>query len=114
MIGRVMAIGSMGLATLEMRKLDVAIEWLTKSEQLAEKATEGAPGARNGQSAYNLACAYALSGKPDEAFGALDRCAAKGFLKETGNIDHMKVDPDLESLRKDPRWEPFFKPAEAK
>jgi hypothetical protein len=88
---------SMGIATLEARKLDVAIEWLTKSEQLAEKATEGAPGARNGQSSYNVACAYALSGKPDEAFAALDRCVAKGFLKVPDNVSR-EVDTDLDNL----------------
>ncbi len=105
---------SIGLATLEARKLDVAIGWLTESEQLAEKATDAAPGAKHGQSSYNLACAYALAGKPDEAFGALDRCVAKGFFKEPKNLDHMKVDTDLDSLKKDPRWEAYFKPAEAK
>ncbi len=99
----------LGLATLEARKLDSAIEWLLKAEQLAEKVTEGASGARNGQSSYNLACGYALSGRPDEAFAALDRCLAKGFLKEPQNVEHMKTnDPDLESLRKDPRWERLF------
>jgi hypothetical protein len=104
---------NLGLATLEERKLDVAIGWLTKSEQLAEKATAAAPGARSGQSSYNLACAYALAGKTDEAFAALDRCIAKGFLKVPDNVSHMKTgDPDLESLRKDPRWEALFNPAE--
>lgn len=106
---------NMGLATLEARKLDAAIGWLTKSEQLAEKTTENAQGAKTGQSAYNLACAYALAEKIDEAFAALDRCVAKGFLKDPKNVDHMKTgDPDLENLRKDPRWEGYFKPAEAK
>jgi tetratricopeptide (TPR) repeat protein len=105
---------NMGLATLELRKLDVAIEWLVKSEQLAEKVTEGASGARNGQSSYNLACAYALASKIDEALAALDRCVAKGFLKEPENVNHMKVDTDLDNLHKDPRWEAYFKPAEAK
>jgi hypothetical protein len=97
----------LGLATLEARKLDVAIGWLTKSEELAGKATEGAPGARNGQSSYNLACAYALAGKPDEAFAALDRSVEKGFLKTPENAAHIRTDPDLESLRKDPRWEKY-------
>jgi hypothetical protein len=107
---------NLGLATLEARKLEVAIEWLKKSEELAEKVTGGASGATNGQSSYNLACAYALSGKTDEAFAALDRCAAKGFLKDPKNAEWMKTgDPDLESLRKDARWEKYFQPpAEAK
>lgn len=106
---------NLGLATLEARKLDVAIGWFTKSEQLAEKTTEAAQGARSGQSSYNLACAYALSEKPDEAFAALNRCMAKGFVSNPQNLQHMKVnDPDLESLRKDPRWEALFKPAEGK
>lgn len=104
----------LGLATLEARKLDVAIGWFKKAEELAEKVTENAPGANNGQSAYNLACAYALAERPDEAFAALDRCVAKGFLKVPENVSHMKVDTDLDNLHKDPRWEALFKPAEGK
>jgi len=105
---------SIGIVTLEQRKLDSAIAWLTKSEQLSEKTTGTAPGASSGQSAYNLACAYALAEKPDEAFAALDRCVAKGFMKDADNAAHMKVDTDLDNLHKDPRWEALFKPAEGK
>lgn len=50
--------------------------------------------------AYNLACAHALLGHPDEAFAALDRAVGYGF-KALAQLDG---DPDLASLRADPRW----------
>jgi hypothetical protein len=49
---------------------------------------------------YNAACAYALMGEPDPAFEMLERSQAAGFL----NLEHIKTDPDLESLRNDPRF----------
>ena len=49
---------------------------------------------------YNAACAYALMGKSDLAFEMLGRSRQAGFL----NLEHIKTDPDLKSLRKDPRF----------
>lgn len=49
---------------------------------------------------YNIACVYALQGKPDEAFAALEICVDAGFA-DRGQIDH---DDDLKSLRADPRY----------
>lgn len=49
---------------------------------------------------YNLACMEALSGNATAAFEALDRAIERGFT----NADHARSDPDLESLRADPRF----------
>jgi tetratricopeptide (TPR) repeat protein len=50
---------------------------------------------------YNLACAYALSGRKTEALEALDRSVEAGFA----DYGHMEKDPDLESLRDDSRFQ---------
>lgn len=44
---------------------------------------------------YNLACAYALAGKPDEAIEALRTASEKGYPR----MSDAATDPDLESLR---------------
>jgi Flp pilus assembly protein TadD len=49
---------------------------------------------------YNLACAYALTGRPDEALEALAGSRAAGF-----DISQGRSDSDLASLRDDPRFE---------
>jgi len=50
---------------------------------------------------YNMACAYALSGRPDSALAWLDRSAEGGYNQP----DAMESDEDLASLRTDPRYE---------
>lgn len=50
---------------------------------------------------YNLACAYASSGKKDDAFRALKAARRAGFADR----DQMSKDPDLLSLHGDPRFE---------
>ncbi|HVR76156.1 MAG TPA: tetratricopeptide repeat protein, partial [Planctomycetota bacterium] len=51
---------------------------------------------------YNLACAYALSGgKATEAIEALEASVEAGF----DDYQHIENDPDLESLRKDTRYQ---------
>ncbi len=49
---------------------------------------------------YNLACSYALLGMTDRAFEALDRSLRLGY----SHIHHLRQDPDLKSLRRDPRF----------
>ncbi|MHC5209323.1 MAG: tetratricopeptide repeat protein [Planctomycetota bacterium] len=50
--------------------------------------------------AYNLGCAHALLGHPDEAFEALGRAVSLGF----GSVAQLDGDTDLVSLHADPRW----------
>jgi TolA-binding protein len=51
-------------------------------------------------SAYNIACGYALWGKKDEALDWLETSVKGGFNK----IDHLRSDPDLDSLRNEKRY----------
>ncbi|MCI0657092.1 MAG: tetratricopeptide repeat protein, partial [Acidobacteria bacterium] len=50
---------------------------------------------------YNLACAQALLGESDRAFAALERAVAGGYQDR----QNMTTDPDLSSLRGDPRFQ---------
>src|SRR5262245_19854446 len=49
---------------------------------------------------YNLACAYARTNDKERAFAALDSLVAAGFR----SAQTLQSDPDLESLRSDPRF----------
>jgi len=49
---------------------------------------------------YNLACSYSLLKQATRAITALKTAIELGY----DDVDHMLVDPDLENLRQDPRW----------
>src|SRR3954466_2693032 len=49
---------------------------------------------------YNLACSYAVLGMVDPAFAALQRALELGYR----HFRHLRHDPDLKSLRRDPRF----------
>ena len=49
---------------------------------------------------YNLACSYSLLGQVDEALETLRRAIALGYR----DFNHMQRDPDLENVRRDPRY----------
>lgn len=49
---------------------------------------------------YNLACSYALMGMIERAFDALERSIRLGYR----HLHHLRRDPDLKSLRRDPRF----------
>jgi Flp pilus assembly protein TadD len=51
--------------------------------------------------AYNAACAYARKGDPDRAFEWLEKAIGFGFAQ----AEVAEIDPDLETLRADPRFE---------
>ena len=55
---------------------------------------------------YNLACAYALSGEPDEALDNVERAIGAGFKHR----DQYESDPDLASLRELPRFKALMQP----
>ncbi len=50
---------------------------------------------------YNAACCYGRSRNLDKAFDTLRRAVEAGYQ----NVNHMKGDSDLESLRVDSRWQ---------
>lgn len=49
---------------------------------------------------YNLACSYAVLGMTEPAIAALQRALELGYR----HLDHVRRDPDLKSLRHDPRF----------
>ena len=49
---------------------------------------------------YNLACSYALTGRPDDAFAALDHAIRMGYADR----DWLLKDDNLEALHTDPRF----------
>lgn len=57
-----------------------------------------------GISLYNLACAYALTGRTGEALDALKASRDAGFDLSSA----IRTDSDLDSLRDDPRFERFL------
>jgi tetratricopeptide (TPR) repeat protein len=54
---------------------------------------------------YNVACLLALEGKREQALEYLEECIRLGF----GNWDWIARDPDLASLRADPRFDAMLK-----
>ncbi len=65
---------------------------------MAAEFPETAPAAM-----YNIACVYARRNKSDQAFEWLDRAWEKGFR----NANAYRHDPDLNTLRDDPRFARF-------
>ena len=49
---------------------------------------------------YNLACSFAVLGMIDPAFSALQRSLEEGYRF----LNHLRRDPDLKALRRDPRF----------
>ena len=49
---------------------------------------------------YNLGCSYALTGRPDDAFAALERAVRLGYADR----DWLLKDDNLEGLHTDPRF----------
>lgn len=49
---------------------------------------------------YNLGCSYAVLGMIDHAFEALERAVELGY----DDLYHLRRDPDLKPLRRDPRF----------
>ena len=54
--------------------------------------------------AYNVACLYALEGVTDKALEALEQALGAGF----GDRAWIANDPDLASLRDNPRFQALF------
>jgi TolB-like protein/Flp pilus assembly protein TadD len=56
---------------------------------------------------YNAACLYALEGEADKAIVSLQQAVTRGF----GNRAWLEHDPDLDSLRTDPRFQELLEAA---
>ncbi len=53
---------------------------------------------------FNLACSYAVLGMINHAFDSLERSISLGF----DDWHHLRRDPDLKPLRRDPRFVRLF------
>jgi len=89
-----------GEALVAAGRAKEAVEWLQAAEKAAtaEKAAE---------TTYALARACARADRLDEAFAALDRAFAGPV--PPADKGRLSKDKDLEPLRRDPRWEDFWK-----
>ncbi len=88
--GRTMAIAAVCCSRLGDRAR--GLEW-------AERATEADP--EDAGVCYNVACLFALEGETDRALEQLKSAFRVGF----GHRDWVEQDPDLASLRDDPRFQ---------
>jgi adenylate cyclase len=59
---------------------------------------------------YNVACLYAVEGATDKALDCLEMAIRKGF----GNRGWLDRDPDLDSLRSDPRFDALMAELDAR
>ncbi len=91
------------VAEVRLKKYDEAIAAGILCVEKAGKTDSPGPDTANAN--YNLACAYSVAGKLDEAFAAL----AKAFERfPPVPDDHLAKDTDLDNCRKDPRWAKFI------
>lgn len=58
---------------------------------------------------YNLGCSHALMGQGDAAFAALTKALALGY----SDMDWMRQDPDLETIRQDVRFNALLRQVES-
>jgi serine/threonine protein kinase/tetratricopeptide (TPR) repeat protein/poly(3-hydroxybutyrate) depolymerase len=85
-----------GITALQARRLDEA-----------RRHFEAALALRPGDETclYNLACTQALAGDVEAALGWLERAAARGFGAAAEQLELVRRDADLASLRADTRFE---------
>jgi non-specific serine/threonine protein kinase len=83
-----------------------ALNHLDKKQQAldwAERAFQNAP--EEPMTLYAVACNFAMLGRPDKAISCLERARLFGSLPKKW----LENDPDLDSLRKRPRFQAFLK-----
>jgi serine/threonine protein kinase/Tfp pilus assembly protein PilF len=79
-----------------------------KSEEWIRRAVQSDP--NNPLMLYNVGCFYATVGKTAQALDHLERAMELGMR----NVDWLLTDPDLESVRTDPRFTAMVAEAQAK
>jgi serine/threonine protein kinase/tetratricopeptide (TPR) repeat protein len=82
------------LGAMELQMMGDAV----RSDEWARRAIQSDP--NNPLLLYNIGCLYAVAGKPGLALDHLERAMELGMR----NIDWLMTDPDLASVRDDPRF----------
>ena len=96
-----------GLAQLALRRSEEAVGTWKEAIVISEATSE--PADNEMRSRYNLACAYSLLGRLDEAFEALVQAYASGPPEAVAELKtDAKEDADLANLRRDPRWKDLY------
>jgi len=81
----------LGLAQARLNRRSAALQCFLKSLKLRPECA---------RSYYDLACLDALEGRRNAAFDNLTQALSRGFR----NVEHMRRDAALRSLRRDARW----------
>ena len=84
------AFANRGLCYHRLKQYDLAIADYLKTESLV-----------SGQGSYNLACAYSLVSKPEEAFKWLTLCQKSDYKQIRTTLEG---DTDFENIHSDKRW----------
>lgn len=81
--------------------------WFVRKDYLraAEASEASFRGQPNPARAYDAGCAFALAGRPDDALRMLDEAGKSGEIR----ADTAQWDPELVSLRNDPRFGAWLK-----
>jgi tetratricopeptide (TPR) repeat protein len=87
---RAVTIGAVSLCRVGKKK--EGLEWAERALTIDPED----PGVR-----YNVACLFALEGQTEKAITCLEEAFQAGFA----NIEWVEKDPDLDSLRDDPRFQ---------
>lgn len=87
---------NLGTIYLGRKQYDRAIRFLREAVRLNPDYVEAF---------YNLACAYALKGEKELAMWALHQAVRKGLR----DVRYIEGDPDLESLKDDPRFQALMR-----
>ena len=100
--------GGLAILSPPLRDPERAVSWHLKAEKAAKGLPEEHRAGSAAVSAYNVACAYSLMEKKDEAFAALERSFGYTPGKPPVTKEHLNKDPDLDNLRGDERWKAFL------
>jgi adenylate cyclase len=81
-----------GSALIGLGEVDRGLDWVARARAL---------GPEDGGTLYNIACAYARAGRPDQALDTLEQALDKAVT----NLAWIVNDPDWNQLRHHPRFQ---------
>lgn len=90
---------------LEAKQYDAAIATLSGIEKDVKDWPEEARRSILQLVHYNMACAYSLKGEKEKGVEEFEKALANGF----DDVEHIQQDPDLDNIRKEPRFQAALK-----